>query len=266
MKPNPRHSGGWRRWSLRSLPSSGSVLLGSWGPMPLARFLELSAWRFSGLCETAIWSASYLAWNVCWSELRGVDWPQGKSPLESPGHLTRWPVTAPLAKPLSAWATNDWLVLPPRAHVLLYRDKWWPILARDQLSFGVRPAIVVGRLPSRRVVRGRGLMDRVSHERWRRACGTPVSHDYWARVFCGVVRGWIARDLKGMVPSLSMKAPNEIGKFLRNQSTHQNNIVGIIKSQKSQREHRELRENPKRKNHEERGESIITMVITSRLL
>jgi len=49
-----------------------------------------------------------------------------------------------------------------------------------------------------------------------------------------------------------MKAPNVVGKFLRNQSTHQNNAVGIIKSQKIIANIQSLREKPKKKN--QRGE------------
>ena len=52
----------------------------------------------------------------------------------------------------------------PRAHVLLYHDGWRPILARDRPSPSAHPAVVVGQLPSGRVVRERGPMDRVRQE------------------------------------------------------------------------------------------------------
>ena len=48
-----------------------------------------------------------------------------------------------------------------------------------------------------------------------------MSVERWSFLEC--LGYWIARDLKGMVLKLSLKVPNIVSKFLKNQSTHQNN-------------------------------------------
>ena len=53
--------------------------------------------------------------------------------------------------------------------------------------------------------------------------GTLVSHDCYARVFCGRVRVLDSERSQGNGLRFSTKVPNTVGKFLRNQNTHKNN-------------------------------------------
>jgi len=80
------------------------------------------------------------------------------------------------------------------------------------------------------------------------------------RVWC-----WMARDREWGF-SLSMKTPNVVGKFLRNQSLHQNNRVSIIKSQKAITNTELTWKTRKGKNHGEREKTFaVIKVISSRL-
>ena len=130
----------WKIWLTRRftvVESSVFAVVGERPPWELGADAPLhasSSCRVTGSrsphVKWSLWSAFCLAWNVGRSELLDVDWPRGRSLPESPMYLTRWLVVTPIAEPLSVWAADILLLLPPRAHVLLYRDGWRPVLAR----------------------------------------------------------------------------------------------------------------------------------------
>jgi len=235
----------WKIWSIGSLGEvkvvgssvftvvGGASSLRVGGRCPLARFLELSGWRLSGSsCEMV--TLKHILFSLkckkviaigCW--LTSGEESTWVSLV--PSSMTRCCASRIIFIFMSSW----WLTCVTASRSRSAVSRWMAINSRSRSAFvGARPVVIIGRSLSGRVVRGRGMMDQIRQEHWRRVgWGSCKPWLLYEGIFVEGLGYWW-RDLKSMVSSLSTKASNVMGEFLRNQFMHQNNGVGIIKSQK----------------------------------
>jgi len=165
--------------------------LGVGARCPLACFSRVVGLRSS--CEIVTLECILFSLKSRLMELLGAGWPRREGPPKSPWRPAQWLTVAPLTKLLSAWAAKDWLVLPPHAHILRYRDGWRLVLVHDRPSSGAYPDVVAGHSPSGKLSAGEGQWIKFICSVDIVSGSAHVSHDCCARVFLWKVLGIDAR-------------------------------------------------------------------------